>query len=96
MKKALLASLAFAGLVASAAAAGAGPLGSTAPAGESLVTNVATYVCIRDDHGWHYMRGSSRVTCRPERPKDHPQFWAWHCDGPRCGWWHKKEHRYFD
>ena len=46
MKKTLLVSLAFAGLVASAAAAGAGPLGSTESKGESLVTQVATYVCV--------------------------------------------------
>ena len=56
-------------------------------------TKVATYVCIRDDRGWHYMRGDRRNTCRPVRPS---REWGWHTEGGRSGWWHMKEHRWHD
>jgi len=88
---------ALATLVSFAGAAAAAPL-STASSGPSadngLVSKTAAYVCIRDDRGWHYMRGKHRVVCRPARPRG--TFWLWHCEGPRCGWWHKREHRWND
>jgi hypothetical protein len=61
---------------------------------ESLVSQTRTYVCTRDDRGWHYMRGHSRVSCRPVRP--HGSSWGWRCDGPRCGWWDRRDHRWHD
>ena len=64
------------------------PLTGNAPQTETITTTVATFVCTRDERGWHYMRGDRRVTCRPARPEG--RFWGWHCEGPRCGWWHRK------
>lgn len=61
-------------------------------ASDSLVTTVAT-VCIRDDRGWHYLRGDRRVVCRPARPS---RDWGWHTEGGRSGWWHIREHRWHD
>jgi hypothetical protein len=94
--KTLLAASAFAVLAGLAGSASAAPLGGAIDRvqGESLTTRVATYVCARDDRGWHYMRGSRRITCRPARPRG--AFWGWHCEGPRCGWWHRNEHRWHD
>jgi hypothetical protein len=93
--------LVSAGLLATAALwtgpASAAPIanaGIPASGAERLVTKTATFVCVRDDRGWHYMRGHRRVTCRPVRPRG--AFWAWHCEGPRCGWWHRHERRFFD
>lgn len=77
-----------------AAPSAAAPLTGNAPRTETLTTTVATFVCTRDDRGWHYMRGDRRVTCRPAHPGG--RFWAWHCEGPRCGWWHRNEHRWYD
>jgi len=68
--------------------------GGQAPDAQSLITKVATFVCVRDDRGWHYMRGERRTSCRPVRPRGN--YWAWHCEGPRCGWWHRHERRFFD
>ena len=73
-------------------AAFAMPVGRAQPAEGALVSKVATYECVRDERGWHYMRGPRRVTCRPVRPKG--TFWMWRCEGPRCGWWHRNEHRW--
>jgi hypothetical protein len=76
-------------------AAIAAPIGSSAvPGAEPLVSKVATFVCVRDDRGWHYMRGERRVSCRPVRPRG--VAWGWHCEGPRCGWWHRHERRFYD
>ncbi len=61
---------------------------------EGLTSKVATYVCTRDDRGWHYMRGDRRIVCRPAHPSG--RFWGWRCEGPRCGWWHRHEHRWHD
>jgi hypothetical protein len=78
-----------------ASLASAAPLtGKQAAADKSLVSKVATFICTRDDHGWHYMRGDARVTCRPVRPSG--AMWGWRCEGPRCGWWHRNEHRWND
>jgi hypothetical protein len=78
-----------------AGTAGAAPIGGTrAPQAEPLLSKVATFVCARDDRGWHYMRGSRRVTCRPARPRG--SHWGWHCEGRRCGWWHRHERRFND
>jgi hypothetical protein len=94
--KAVLSATAFALLTGFAGSASAAPLGATGNglAGETLMTNVATYVCIRDDRGWHYMRGQRRITCRPARPTG--AGWGWRCEGPRCGWWHRNNHRWHD
>jgi len=62
--------------------------------GLGLIDKTATYVCIRDDRGWHYMRGTRRVVCRPARPQG--AFWGWKCEGPRCGWWHRNDRRWHD
>jgi hypothetical protein len=80
--------------VFSCAPVGAAPLTNNAPQTETIATTVATFVCSRDDRGWHYMRGSRRVTCRPAHPGG--RFWAWRCEGPRCGWWHRNERRWHD
>jgi hypothetical protein len=88
----LLAACGFAILWAAPSAAV--PLTGSTPQTENITTKVATFVCSRDEHGWHYMRGDRRVTCRPARPEG--RFWAWHCDGPRCGWWHRNERRWYD
>ncbi len=79
-----------------AGTAGAAPIGggTRAPSAQPLVNKVATFVCARDDNGWHYMRGHRRVTCRPARPRG--ADWGWHCEGRRCGWWHRHERRYYD
>jgi hypothetical protein len=66
-----------------------------APRGSSeFVTKVASRNCLRDEKGWHYMDGSKRHDCKPDRPSG--KDWAWRCDGPRCGWWHAKEKRWND
>jgi hypothetical protein len=49
---------------------------------------------MRDERGWHYMNGQRRVICRPARPRGN--FWNWRCEGPRCGWWHRNERRWFN
>jgi hypothetical protein len=67
---------------------------TAAPDAGSLLSKIATFVCVRDDRGWHYMHGHRRVTCRPVRPKG--ASWGWHCDGPRCGWWHRHERRFYE
>jgi len=78
-----------------AGTAGAAPISSPrTPAVQPLVDKVATFVCVRDDSGWHYMRGHRRVTCRPVRPNG--AYWGWHCEGRRCGWWHRHERRFYD
>ena len=59
---------------------------------EGSISKAATFVCQRDDRGWHYMRGDRRVTCRPVRPSG--RDWGWRCEGPRCGWWHRHEKRW--
>jgi hypothetical protein len=61
---------------------------------KSAITKVATYVCVRDDRGWHYMRGERRITCRPAHPGG--KEWGWRCEGKRCGWWHRGEKRWHD
>ena len=96
MKGQVAGTVMFAALATLPGAAGAGPLSRLGKSStdEALVSKVATFVCIRDDRGWHYMRGERRVTCRPVRPKG--AFWNWHCEGPRCGWWHPKERRWGD
>jgi hypothetical protein len=85
---------AFAFAIVSATTAMAAPATPLHPANESLVTKAATFVCERDDRGWHYMRGDRRVTCRPVRPSG--RDWGWRCEGPRCGWWHRHERRWND
>jgi hypothetical protein len=84
--------LGFAALTASASAAPSTPPKIGALAG--LTSKTATMVCIRDDRGWHYMRGERRVTCRPARPTG--RDWGWKCEGKRCGWWHRRENRWND
>jgi hypothetical protein len=87
----LAAATLWAGTAAAAPiAGGAGP----APGAEPLVSKVATFVCVRDDRGWHYMHGQRRVSCRPVRPRG--EHWGWRCEGPRCGWWHRHERRFYD
>jgi len=84
---------AFAFAIVSATTAMAAPAAPLAPVtNNSLVTKAATFVCERDDRGWRYMRGDRRVTCRPARPSG--RDWGWHCEGPRCGWWHRHERRW--
>jgi hypothetical protein len=84
------------GACISATVTAAAPIGGAigGRSSEGLVTKTATYVCTRDDRGWHYMRGERRVTCRPVRPKG--AFWGWRCEGPRCGWWHRNDRRWHD
>jgi hypothetical protein len=85
--------------VLSAAPSLAVPTGSAAlqSATENLATPVASYECRRDDRGWHYMRGERRTMCRPSRPREGAAgLWGWRCEGPRCGWWHRHEHRWHD
>lgn len=78
-----------------ATTASAAPLGARSPVeDQALISKVATYVCTRDDRGWHYMRGNRRMVCRPARPRG--AFWGWKCEGPRCGWWHRNERRWHD
>ena len=74
----------------------AAPMTSAPKSDDILVTGVATYVCARDDRGWHYMRGDRRTTCRPARPSEGARFYGWRCEGPRCGWWHRNERRWHD
>jgi hypothetical protein len=62
-----------------------------APTG--LTSSIAV-VCVRDTTGWHYMRGTRRVVCRPVKPKG--AHWAWHTEGGRSGWWHSKNRRWND
>ena len=66
----------------------------SAPALEPIVTDVASRVCVRDDRGWHNMRGERRVTCRPSRPSG--LDWIWRAENGRTGWWHRKESRWHD
>lgn len=91
MKMMIATAALFAGL-ATAASAGPAGLADRPVVDAGLTTKVATMICVRDDRGWHQMRGSRRVTCRPARPRG--AEWGWRCDGPRCGWWHRKENRW--
>jgi hypothetical protein len=91
--KSLVAS-SFLMLAAACGSAAASPLSADKPSAESAITRIATYVCIRDDRGWHYMRGERRTTCKPVRPSG--KDWGWKCEGPRCGWWHRGEKRWND
>ena len=61
------------GACISATVTAAAPIGGAigGRSSEGLVTKTATYVCTRDDRGWHYMRGERRVTCRPVAPRVH-------------------------
>lgn len=95
--KSFIASCAFMGMAVLAGSAIASPLGVSGKPGatEALTTRVAI-VCIRDDRGWHHMRGERRVTCRPAMPREGAKFWKWRCDGPRCGYWHRHENRWND
>ncbi|HEU0060925.1 MAG TPA: hypothetical protein VFR19_13680 [Hyphomicrobiaceae bacterium] len=78
-----------------AGTASAAPIsGTPVPPSQPLLSKVATFVCARDDSGWHYMRGHRRVSCRPVRPKG--VGWGWHCEGRRCGWWHRHDRRFYD
>jgi hypothetical protein len=95
--KRLLTTCAFIGFAALAGQAIAAPIGANKSVGaEGLVSKVATYVCSRDDRGWHYMRGSHRMKCRPAIPHGGAKVWGWRCEGPRCGWWHRHDHRWND
>ena len=91
MKMILAAGALLAALATSASAAPAG-LGNSAAPDAGLTTKVATMICVRDDRGWHHMRGKDRVTCRPARPRG--AEWGWRCEGPRCGWWHRMDSRW--
>ena len=94
--KTVLTASAIAILAGFAGSASASPLGGSLDRlqGENLTTRVVTYVCIRDDSGWHHMRGARRITCRPARPRG--AFWGWRCEGPRCGWWHRDNRRWHE
>jgi hypothetical protein len=97
MKSSLISAAVLAVATLWAGTAGAAPIGNgatLAPGAEPLVSKVAAFVCVRDDRGWHYMRGERRTTCRPVRPRG--AHWGWHCEGPRCGWWHRHERRFYD
>jgi hypothetical protein len=96
MKAILLSAAVLAASTLWVGTAGAAPIANNraAPGAESLLSKIATFVCVRDDRGWHHMRGERRVTCRPARPKG--AAWGWHCDGPRCGWWHRHERRFYE
>ena len=93
MKRTLIA-CGFLALAASGSNAGAAPLGTEKLNGLQTFTEKVAMVCIRDDRGWHYMRGSRRIVCRPARPSG--RLWGWRCEGPRCGWWHRNERRWHD
>lgn len=61
---------------------------------ETLVTDVQYRTCTRDDRGWRYMRGESRIRCRPSRPDG--LDWIWRVANGRSGWWHNGERRWHD
>ena len=89
----------YAFAIAAAAAVGGISAASALPAArpaaqERIVSDIATFPCVRDERGWHHMRGDRRVSCRPARP--HGREWNWHNDGGRYGWWHRRDRRWHD
>jgi hypothetical protein len=77
------------------------PVHHRAPRSDPIVGHIqaellARHNCIRDDRGWHYMRGERRTVCRPDRPRADVKFYGWRCEGPRCGWWHKRDKRWHE
>lgn len=87
-------------IAASAGAANAAPLGGLAkgpaPAIESGVIKVhgRHRACRLGPAGWHRtLGGGYRVACRPPRPRG--AYWMWRNDGPRHGWYHSRERRWW-
>lgn len=97
MKLTKIAALAAFALFAPVASANAAPLSGlgTAPAIDSGVVQVhgRHSSCQLGPGGWHRSphRGM-RIRCRPSRP--HGAFWIWRSEGPRHGWYHKREKRW--
>lgn len=84
-------------LIAPIATANAAPLGNlgTAPAVDSGIVQVhgRHNTCELGVAGWHRSpRRGVRIACRPHRPRG--AFWIWRSEGPRHGWYHRKERRW--
>jgi hypothetical protein len=44
--------------------------------------------------GWHRSPAPGvRISCRPSRPPG--VYWFWRCAGGDCGWWHRRERRWW-
>lgn len=45
--------------------------------------------------GWHRNpRPGVRIACRPPRPRG--AYWMWRSEGPRHGWYHRHEKRWWN
>lgn len=97
MKLTNVAALSALAVVASLGTANAAPLSGLgkAPAAESGLVQVhgRHNSCELGVAGWHRTpRRGVRITCRPHRPRG--DFWIWRSEGPRHGWYHRKERRW--
>lgn len=97
MKFTKIATLAALAIAASAASASAAPLAGLgkAPSAETGIVQVhgRHNSCQLGRAGWHRSpRYGGRVVCRPARPRG--AYWIWRSEGPRHGWWHRKERRW--
>lgn len=97
----LAAIAAAAALAASASAASAAPasgfgkaLGETGLTGNVIQVHGRHVRCELGRGGWHRSPARGvRIACRPPRPRG--AFWIWRSEGPRHGWYHRKERRWW-
>ncbi|MBL8566819.1 MAG: hypothetical protein JNM89_13985 [Hyphomicrobiaceae bacterium] len=98
MKHLTLAVFGAAALMATAGAAFAAPAAGLSKAfgGEAGVSSGVIQVhgrhgyCALGPGGWHRTPARGvRIACRPPRPRG--AFWIWKHDGPRAGWYHRRD-----
>lgn len=104
MKRISLATLATAAaaLAVSAGAASAAPasgLGNALGGDKGLTSNIIQVhgrhnYCALGPGGWHRTPARGvRIACRPARPRG--AFWIWRSEGPRHGWYHRRDRRWW-
>lgn len=76
------------------AAPGAG-LGSQPGAASNIIQVHGVHrTCQLGPAGWHRNpRRGVRIACRPSRPRG--AYWMWHSEGPRHGWYNRREKRWW-
>lgn len=98
MKFSILGATAAVALAMTATAASAAPgagLGSKPGVASGLIQVHGVHrSCELGRAGWHRTpRPGLRVACRPPRPRG--AFWMWRSEGPRHGWYHRNEKRWW-
>ena len=89
--KSLIARCAFMGMAVLAGSTLGSPHGVS---GKPRATEVlATQVAIDASAmlASHLLRGESPRHLPPAMPREGAKFWKWRCDGPRCGYWHRRK-----